>query len=331
VNAEEYRALEEQIREMKKFSLNHNMDLDDILRELENKAIAIKEGIDDSLKVWDKIQLSRIQHRPTTLDYINELFDDFIELHGDRSFGDDPAIVGGIATFEGTPVTVIGHQKGKNTKENVYRRFGMPQPEGYRKALRMMQQASKFGRPIITFINTAGAYPGREAEERGQSEAIARNLREMAGFGVPILCFVIGEGGSGGALALGIGNRLFMLENTFYSVISPEGAAALLWKDATQAQRAAQALKITAQDLFDFGIVDEVIEEPLGGAHTDIPLQASFIREAIRNALYELGEEEPESIIEQRYEKYRQIGEFEETIILSPTPTKQGAYTHEHK
>lgn len=262
MNLKVLKKLENHIAELKEMSTKHNLNLSEVLNNLEQKANEIKIHLNENMGVWDKIQLSRIQQRPTTLDFIHHIFEDFIELHGDRLYGDDPALVSGIATFEGMPITVLGNQKGKNTKDNIYRRFGMSQPEGYRKALRIMQQANKFNRPIVTFINTAGAFPGREAEERGQSEAIARNLREMASFGVPIICFVIGEGGSGGALALGIGNRIFMLENTFYSVISPEGAAALLWKDATQAKRAAEVLKITAKDLMELGVIDEIIKEP---------------------------------------------------------------------
>lgn len=314
VNRESLKQFETQIREIKEMPISNDIDMQEILKTLEDKVSVIKQHLDENLDVWDKIQISRFTKRPTTLDFIHEIFDDFVEIHGDRLFGDDPAIVGGIATLDGIPVTVLGNQKGKNTKENIYRRFGMSQPEGYRKALRIMQQANKFKRPIVTFINTAGAFPGKEAEERGQSEAIARNLREMANFGVPIICFVIGEGGSGGALALGIGNKLYMLENTFYSVISPEGAAALLWKDSSQAQKAAQALKVTAQDLFDFGIVDKIIEEPRGGAQMDLKLQSSYIKKTLKESLNELSSLSEQDLIEQRYEKFRQIGEFEESL-----------------
>jgi len=312
MNAESLEQLEIKIREMKEISVSHDLDLRDVLRTLEQKAVDIKKELrKQPLDVWERVQLARHAQRPTTLDYIQNLFDDFLEMHGDRSFGDDAAIVGGIATFEGIPVTVIGHQKGKNTKESIHRRFGMAQPEGYRKALRMMEQANKFNRPIITFINTAGAFPGKEAEERGQSEAIARNLREMARFSVPIICFVIGEGGSGGALALSIGNRIYMLENTFYSVISPEGASALLWKDSTKAKQAAETMKITAQDLHGFGIVDGVIPEPVGGAHKDIEEQSASLKEAIRTSLHELYGAEGRFLVEQRYNKFRQMGEFQ--------------------
>ncbi|MFJ7684879.1 acetyl-CoA carboxylase carboxyltransferase subunit alpha [Peribacillus butanolivorans] len=310
MNLKVLKKLENHIAELKEMSTKHNLNLNEVLNNLEQKANEIKIHLNENMGVWDKIQLSRIQQRPTTLDFIHHIFEDFIELHGDRLYGDDPALVSGIATFEGMPITVLGNQKGKNTKDNIYRRFGMSQPEGYRKALRIMQQANKFNRPIVTFINTAGAFPGREAEERGQSEAIARNLREMASFGVPIICFVIGEGGSGGALALGIGNRIFMLENTFYSVISPEGAAALLWKDATQAKRAAEVLKITAKDLMELGVIDEIIREPAGGAHIDLPLQSQYIKETLRKALQELGQLDNGIIRQQRFDKFRKIGVY---------------------
>ncbi len=259
---------------------------------------------------WQKTQVSRFAQRPTTLDYIENMFTDFIELHGDRVFGDDHAIVGGIAKFNGTPVTIIGHQKGRDTKDNIYRNFGMPHPEGYRKALRLMEQANKFNRPIICFIDTPGAYPGIAAEERGQSEAIAKNLREMAAFHVPMICIVIGEGGSGGALALGVGNYLYMLENSIYSVISPEGAAAILWRDGTKAERAANTMKITAQDLLRFGISDGIIPEPLGGAHKDVDFQAKQIKEHIEKALQNLSGHSGEELIEHRYKKFRSIGEY---------------------
>ena len=313
MNQETLQELESRIEEMRHISETHAIDLDDVLETLEKKAHVLKEHLYENRDVWERIQLSRNMKRPTTLDYIHEIFDDFIELHGDRLYGDDPAIVGGIATFQGIPVTVIGNQKGKNTKENLHRRFGMSQPEGYRKALRLMQQADKFGRPIITFINTAGAFPGKEAEERGQSEAIARNLREMAMFRVPIICFVIGEGGSGGALALGVGNKLYMLENTFYSVISPEGAASILWKDASKAKQAANSLKVTAQDLYEFGIVDDIVKEPQEGAHADIALQSFYIQEVLAKSLSELLPLSAEELRTGRFQKFRKIGVFQDT------------------
>src|SRR5699024_7457464 len=221
----------------------------------------LEDDIYSHLNPWNRVQIARHQSRPTTLDYIGYLFDDFIEFFGDRYYGDDTAIVSGIALFHGQPITIIGHQRGKKTKENIYRNFGMPHPEGYRKAIRHMKQAEKFGRPIVTFVDTKGAEPGKAAEERGQSEAIAYNLKEMAGLTVHVISIVIGEGGSGGALALGVGNKVHMLENSTYSVISPEGAAALLWKDSTQAQRAAESMRITAPDLKELNIIDEIIPD----------------------------------------------------------------------
>jgi acetyl-CoA carboxylase carboxyl transferase subunit alpha len=315
MNLQELKKLEIHIAELKEMSTKYNLDLNEVINNLEQKANEIKIHLNKNMEVWEKIQLSRIRQRPTTLDFIHHIFEDFIELHGDRLYGDDPALVSGIATFEGMPITVLGNQKGKNTKDNIYRHFGMSQPEGYRKALRIMQQANKFNRPIVTFINTAGAFPGREAEQRGQSKAIACNLREMASFGVPIICFVIGEGGSGGALALGIGNRIFMLENAFYSVISPEGAAAMLWKDATQAKRAAEVLKITAKNLLELGVIDEIIKEPVGGAHIDLPLQSQYIKETLRKALQELGQLDKDMLRQQRFDKFRKIGEYVEEIL----------------
>lgn len=302
--------LNKKIEELKVFSSEQNIDLENEIQKLEERALVLAEQLSKNLPVWQQIKLARHLERPTTLDYINHIFDDFIELHGDRSFADDKAIVGGIGLFEGTPVTIIGHQKGKNTKDNIERRFGMPQPEGYRKALRLMEQANKFGRPIITFINTSGAYPGKEAEERGQSEAIARNLREMAGMTVPIICIVIGEGGSGGALAIGVGNKLYMLENSFYSVISPEGAASILWKDASKAQTAAETLKITASDLLELGVIDGIIEEPSGGSHKDVKEQSESIKNTITEFLNEYSTLTKEEIVEDRFNKFRQIGEF---------------------
>lgn len=302
--------LKNKIRELKQFMEEKGIDLRAELKQLEERLETLENETYNNLKPWHRVQIARFPERPTTLDYIEYLFTDFIELHGDRLYGDDPAIVGGIAKYKGKPVTVIGHQRGKDTKENLRRNFGMPHPEGYRKALRLMKQAEKFRRPVITFIDTKGAYPGKAAEERGQSEAIARNLLEMAGLTVPIVCIVIGEGGSGGALALGVADRIFMLENSTYSVISPEGAAALLWKDAAQAKRAAETMKITAPDLFELGVIDEVIQEVRGGAHRDPKQQAQFIDEVLETALLELCRLSSEQLIQQRYEKYREVGMF---------------------
>lgn len=304
--------LNSKIKELELFSTEHQIDLSTEIEKMKGKIKEYQENLYQQMDVWQRVQLSRHIARPTTLDFINYLFDEFIEFHGDRLYAEDPAIVGGIATFKGKPVTVIGHQKGQNTKEHIHRRFGMAQPEGYRKALRLMQQANKFNRPIITFINTAGAFPGKEAEERGQSEAIARNLREMASFGVPIICFVIGEGGSGGALALGVGNEVYMLENTFYSVISPEGAAALLWKDKDQAKRASESLKISPQNLLELGVIDGIIEEPIGGSHNNIKEQTEKVSKVLSDSLEKLSKLTKEELKSHRYEKYRKMGEFVE-------------------
>ncbi|OEF95581.1 acetyl-CoA carboxylase carboxyltransferase subunit alpha [Desulfuribacillus alkaliarsenatis] len=300
--------LRQKIDELKKFTSEKEIDLTDEITKLEERARALELDIYGNLSPWQKTQIARHSMRPTTLDYISEIFDDFIELHGDRSFADDPAIVGGIAFLNGRPVTVIGHQKGKDTKENIARNFGMPHPEGYRKALRLMKQAEKFNRPIICFIDTPGAYPGKAAEERGQGEAIAKNLFEMAGFKVPIISIVTGEGGSGGALALGVADRIFMLENSIYSVISPEGAAALLWKDSGLAQKAAETMKITAKDLYQFKIIDGIIEEPLGGAHKDLPHTAINIKKSIEATLVELLAKSDGDLVKDRYTKYKDIG-----------------------
>lgn len=296
------------IDELKRFSKEKGIDLSGEIVRLEEKVRALSQEIYGHLTPWQRVQIARHPERPSTLEIIGALFTHFVELHGDRLYGDDPAMVGGIALFEGMPVTVIGHQKGKDTKENLRRNFGMPHPEGYRKALRLMEQAAKFHRPIITFLNTPGAYPGMAAEERGQSEAIARNLRAMAGLPVPIITIVTGEGASGGALGIGVGNLLYMLENAWYSVISPEGAASLLWKDAGLAQKAAETMKITAPDLFRLGICDRIIPEPMGGAHKDPPAQFKAIGEAIREGLQRLSRYSSEELVRTRYEKYKKIG-----------------------
>ncbi|WP_213423519.1 acetyl-CoA carboxylase carboxyltransferase subunit alpha [Bhargavaea massiliensis] len=304
--------LKEKIEELKNITDDAHVDMADEIRSLEERLQKLEADVYGNMTAWDRVQVARHPERPTTLDYIGYLFEDFIELHGDRSYGDDAAIVGGIASFGGTPVTVIGHQRGKDTKENIRRNFGMPHPEGYRKALRLMKQAEKFGRPIICFIDTKGAYPGKAAEERGQSEAIARNLVEMAGLRVPVISIVIGEGGSGGALGLGVANHIHMLENSTYSVISPEGAASILWKDAALAQQAAEAMKITASDLKEMGIIDEVIPEVTGGAHRDAAGQAEAIREAIGSSMGALGPLDADRIIDDRYRKFRNIGVYKE-------------------
>ncbi|MDS3930452.1 acetyl-CoA carboxylase carboxyltransferase subunit alpha [Staphylococcus epidermidis] len=296
------------IDSLKESQEKNEVDLQDEIDMLEASLKRETTKVYTNLKPWDRVQIARLPERPTTLDYISYIFDSFIELHGDRTFRDDPAMIGGIGYLDGKPVTVIGQQRGKDTKDNIYRNFGMAHPEGYRKALRLMKQAEKFNRPIFTFIDTKGAYPGKAAEERGQSESIAKNLMEMASLTVPVIAIVIGEGGSGGALGIGISNRVLMLENSTYSVISPEGAAALLWKDSNLAQIAAETMKITAHDLLDLGIIDEVINEPLGGAQKDEKVQALSIKKMFLKHLNELKQLTPEELANDRFEKFRKIG-----------------------
>lgn len=298
----------EQLGKLRETAETKGIDLSREIRHLEAKLHRLEKDIYGNMKPWDRVQLARNPKRPTTLDYIDRLFPDFIELHGDRHGYDDAAIVAGLATLDGVPVTIVGHQRGRNTKENMKRNFGMPHPEGYRKALRFMKQAEKFNRPVITFIDTKGAYPGKAAEERGQSEAIARNLFEMATLKVPIISIVIGEGGSGGALGIGVCDRLLMLENSTYSVISPEGAAALLWKDAKLAERAAETMKITAQDLLNLGIVDEVVTEVFGGAHIDVSLQSSLLKPVLAQHMTELRGRTQNELLQGRATKYHEIG-----------------------
>ncbi|KEF39575.1 acetyl-CoA carboxylase carboxyltransferase subunit alpha [Schinkia azotoformans MEV2011] len=302
--------LRKKIAELKKFTEEKEIDLSDEIVKLETRLEKLENDVYGNLKPWDRVQIARHPNRPSSLDYIGHLFSDFIELHGDRYYGDDEAIVGGIAKYHGIPVTVIGHQRGKDTKENIRRNFGMPHPEGYRKALRLMKQAEKFNRPIITFIDTKGAYPGKAAEERGQSEAIAKNLFEMAGLTVPVISIVIGEGGSGGALGIGVGNHIHMLENSTYSVISPEGAASILWRDASQAKRAAESMRITAPDLKELGVIDEIIPEIKGGAHRDVVMQAKEIDKVIEKSLNELNNLDEEALVQNRYLKYKNIGKI---------------------
>lgn len=302
--------LRNKIRELEDFMATKDIDLSDELERLQNRLRDLEDQTYENISPWDRVQIARHMDRPTTLDYIPHLFTDFLEMHGDRLYGDDEAIVAGVANFHGRPVTIIGEQRGRDTKENIRRNFGMPHPEGYRKALRLMKQAEKFNRPIITFIDTKGAFPGKAAEERGQGEAIARNLFEMAGLSVPIICIIIGEGASGGALAIGVGNRLLMLENSWYSVISPEGAAALLWKDAGQAERAARTMKITAPDLLELGVIDALIPEVKGGAHHNLVEQAKRIDQYLTTHLNELSGLTKEDLIQQRLEKYRNMGVY---------------------
>ncbi|MCE1203401.1 MAG: acetyl-CoA carboxylase carboxyltransferase subunit alpha [Holophagaceae bacterium] len=276
--------------------------------KLEKKLDKLKADLFTNLTDWQRAQLARHPKRPYTLDYIERLCERFDELHGDRRFGDDAAIVSGFGWIEGNPVMVIGQQKGRDTKQKILRNFGMPKPEGYRKALRLMKLAEKFQRPILCLIDTPGAYPGVDAEERGQAEAIARNLLEMAKLEVPVVAVVIGEGGSGGALALGVADRVLMMENAIYSVISPEGCASILWKDASQASKAAAALKLTAPHLLELGVIDGIVKEPLGGAHSDFDAAAAALKEAIVEAFSELSELSAEQLVEERYQKFARMG-----------------------
>ena len=282
----------------------------DEVGKLQERLLRQQRKVYGGLTPWQRAQIARHPKRPHTLDLFRLLLEDFVELHGDRVFGDDKAIVGGLARFDGEPVVVMGHQKGRDTRENIARNFGMPHPEGYRKALRLMELAGKFGKPILTFIDTPGAYPGLGAEERGQGEAIARNLREMAGFGTPIVCVVTGEGGSGGALAIGVGNRVLMLEHAIYSVISPEGCAAILWGEAAKAPEAAELMRVTAPDLLRLGVIDGIVPEPVGGAHRNWEETAENLRGALRGSLQELRSRSAESLVADRYEKFRKIGVF---------------------
>jgi acetyl-CoA carboxylase carboxyl transferase subunit alpha len=298
------------IEELRRFGTDKQIDFSEEIRRLEERYTQLEAELYTDMTTAQKMQLARHPHRPTTMDYIQAIFSDFVELHGDRLYGDDLAIVGGLAKLNGVPVTVVGHQKGKDTKDNIARNFSMPHPEGFRKALRLMRQADKFRRPIITFIDTKGAFPGKAAEERGQSEAIARNLLEMASFRVPIICIVIGEGGSGGALALGVGNKVLMLENAIYSVITPEGAASILYKDASKSIHAAEAMRITADQILELGVVDGIIPEPKGGAHRDLAVQAESIKAEVWQHLEPLLSLSEQELVEDRYRKFREIGRF---------------------
>jgi len=286
----------------------------DELARLEARLERERGRIYGKLTAWQRAQIARHPKRPHTLDLIKLLFEDWVELHGDRVFGDDKAMVGGLARFEGQPVVVIGHQKGRDTQENIARNFGMPHPEGYRKALRLMQLAAKFRRPLVTFIDTPGAYPGLGAEERGQAEAVARNLREMAGLPTPIVAVVTGEGGSGGALAIGVADRVLMLEHSIYAVITPEGCAAILWSDAAKAPEAAEIMRITARDLLGLGVIDDIVPEPAGGAHRNWEAAASSLRAALRAQLGALLVKPVDELVQQRYERFRRIGVFAESL-----------------
>lgn len=304
----EIERLEKDVEELRQLAGDETADAE--LERIREQVAELRREFYSHLGPWQRAQIARHQQRPYTLDYIGMLFSDFVELHGDRGYGDDKAIVAGLAKFRGRPIAVVGHQKGRDTKQRLLRNFGQPKPEGYRKALRVMQLAAKFHRPIITFIDTQGAYPGIDAEERGQAEAIARNLREMARLPVPILVTVTGEGGSGGALAIAVGDRVNILENSFYSVISPEGCAAIMWRDAAKAETAAAALKITARDLKELGIVDEIVGEPEGGAHVEPENAAQLLGEVLERQLLTLSNQPIRDLLDARYEKFRKMGQF---------------------
>lgn len=303
--------LEKKIEELMAFSTDA-IDLKDEVAKLQQKVDEMRQDVFVNLSRWQTAQIARHINRPFTLDYLNLIFTDFVELHGDRNFGDDHAIVGGLARLASEPVMVVGHQKGRDTKEKVFRNFGMPNPEGYRKALRLMQMAEQFKLPIITFVDTPGAFPGIGAEERGQAEAIARNLREMAALTVPIIVVITGEGGSGGALAIAVGDRVLMLEYSVYAVISPEGCAAILWSDGTKGAQAAEALKLTAKDIKGLEVIDEIVPEPVGGAHNDHETMARSLREALCRNLDELKKIPADQLVEERYQKFRKMSRFVE-------------------
>ncbi len=304
----EIERLEKDVEELRQLAGNREADAE--LERIRQQVAELRKEFYSHLGPWQRAQIARHTQRPYPLDYIGMLFTDFVELHGDRSYGDDKALVTGLAKFNGRPVAVMGHQKGRDTKQRLIRNFGQPKPEGYRKALRVMELAAKFGRPIFTFIDTPGAYPGIDAEERGQAEAIARNLREMARLPVPIIVTVTGEGGSGGALAIAVGDRVNILENSFYSVISPEGCAAIMWRDATKAETAAAALKITAKDLKEMGIVDEIVPEPEGGAHVDAEAAGQLLGEVLDRQLITLTHQPIKDLLAGRYDKFRKMGQF---------------------
>lgn len=302
--------LEEKIEELRYVGNDQEININEEITRLEDKARTLTESIFSSLNSWQIAQLARHPQRPYTLDYVERIITDFEELHGDRRYADDAAIVGGIGRLDGRPVIIIGHQKGRDTTEKVRRNFGMPRPEGYRKALRLMGLAERFRMPVITFIDTPGAYPGVGAEERGQSEAIARNLRVLSGLKTPVVCMVIGEGGSGGALAIGVGDRVMMLQYSTYSVISPEGCASILWKSASKAADAAEAMGITSKRLKELNLIDEVIDEPLGGAHRNIDATAQSVRKALVAALKRLDGLSPEALVEARYQRLMSYGVY---------------------
>jgi len=302
--------LQAKIEELRLVGDDNEINIQDEIKRLEKKSRSLTESIFSNLTPWQISQLARHPQRPYMQDYIDGAFDDFQELHGDRTFADDHAIIGGVARLNGKPVMLIGHQKGRNTNEKIFRNFGMPRPEGYRKALRLMEMAERFKMPLFTFIDTPGAYPGVGAEERGQSEAIARNLKVMAGLRIPVICTVMGEGGSGGALAIGVGDRVLMMKYSTYSVISPEGCATILWKSAEKASLAAEAMAITSQHLKKLGLIDGIIEEPLGGSHRDIPTTINNVKHTLIETLDNLTATPIDTLLEQRYQRLMQYGSF---------------------
>jgi len=306
--------LYEQLDKIKQIDGEGDIDVTDKVAELEKKIVAKKKEIYSNLSGWQKVQLSRHPERPYTLHYINGMCKKFVELHGDRKFKDDKAIVGGIGKINGSSIVIIGHQKGVNTKMRQYRNFGMANPEGYRKALRLMKLAERFNYPVVCLIDTPGAYPGIEAEERGQAEAIARNLFEMAQLSVPILCYIIGEGASGGALGIGVGDKVYMLENTWYSVISPESCSSILWRSWDHKEEAAEALKLTADHMLDFGLIDGIVKEPLGGAHSDPEKMIKMLKTHIKKELTELQTLTPKQLINNRLKKYNAMGEYDTSV-----------------
>jgi len=304
--------IEKKIAELREYSISEDIEIQNEVERLEAKARKLRQETYSKLTRWQRVQLARHPERPYTLDYISRMIDDFVELHGDRSFRDDPAIVSGIGKLDGRPVAIIGHQKGRDTKEKLRRNFAMPNPEGYRKALRVMNLAAHYGRPIICLLDTPGAYPGIGAEERGQAEAIARNLREMSHLPVPIIIIVIGEGASGGALGIGVGDRILMMENTWYSVISPEGCAAILYRDAANAPQAAEAMRVTPNDLLEMGVIDKIIKEPPGAAHNDYDQAAAIVKKTIKEEIESLQDIPPNILIKNRIEKFGKMGFWSE-------------------
>jgi len=302
--------LDAKIEELRLVGDDNEINIQDEIVRLEKKCRSLTESIFANLKPWQISQLARHPQRPYMLDYIKRVFEDFQEMHGDRTFADDHAIIGGVARIDGKPVMLIGHQKGRDTKEKIFRNFGMPRPEGYRKALRLMETAERFKMPLLTFIDTPGAYPGVGAEERGQSEAIARNLKVMAGLKIPVICTVMGEGGSGGALAIGVGDRVFMLEYSTYSVISPEGCASILWRSAEKAPLAAEAMGITSTRLKELGLIDGIVQEPLGGAHRDIDTMVGNMKNSLLENLDILSRVPIDDLLEQRYQRLMEYGQF---------------------